>query len=265
MANNEVSYDLLPGIRRSDLWKIHRSPYHFRYEMDHTTKKTPALIFGAAAHKLILEADTFMDEYAVSPVVDRRTREGKAVWAEFVEKCKAEHLEVVSADDYLMIKDMNAAIDAHPIARRLLSGRHEQIFTWTDTKTGERCKIRTDCLTEYRGRQIIVDYKTTDSCEDGAFERSCRKYGYKFQAGMYHEGVFQNTLEDRDFVFVVQEKNEPYAVRCYYCAPEFVKEGYDQFRELIGIYHDCKERDYWPGYEGMVGDIDWFTELLGEG
>ena len=35
-------------------------------------------------------------------------------------------------------------------------------------------------------RKFIVDYKTSDSCEDGHFERSCRQYGYKFgKTGMY--------------------------------------------------------------------------------
>ena len=48
-------------------------------------------------------------------------------------------------------------------------------------------------------RKFIVDYKTTDSCEDGHFERSARQYGYKFQSGMYTEGVTINTGDDYDF------------------------------------------------------------------
>lgn len=242
-------YEFLPGIRRSDLWKLNKSPLHFKYAMDFPIKQTPAMLFGSAAHKLILEADDFFNEYALSPVLDRRTKEGKAEWAAFVAHCEENHLEVIPPADYEMIKAMTAAIDAHPTARQLLTGEHEQIFTWIDPLTGEACKVKVDCITEYNGKKYIVDYKTTDSCEDGHFERSCRKYGYKFQAGMYREGVFQNTLEQYGFAFVAQEKTEPFAVRIYFCTDEWIDEGYDEFRWLIGLYHDCKVNNRWPGYE----------------
>lgn len=251
-----TEYDLIPGIRRSDLWKIHKTPAHFRYEMDHPIGKTPSMLFGAAAHKLILEPDTFFGEYAISPWLDRRTKEGKAEWAAFTAKCEENHLDAISADDYNRIKEMNASIDAHPTARQLLTGEHEKVFTWADPVTGVGCKAKLDCLTEWNGKKYIVDYKTTESCEDGAFERSCRKYGYKFQAGMYREAVLQNTFEDYGFIFVAQEKTEPYIVRVYECTEEFINEGYDQFRYLIGLYYECNQADYWPGYEDgtLLGD-----------
>lgn len=78
---------------------------------------------------------------------------------------------------------------------------------------------------------------------------------------MYTEGVFQNTFEQYGFAFVAQEKKPPYAVRVYFCTPEFVSQGYDQFRELIGIYHSCKETGVWYGYEGAM---DTPAELLEE-
>ena len=78
---------------------------------------------------------------------------------------------------------------------------------------------------------------------------------------MYTEGVFQNTFEQYRFAFVAQEKKPPYAVRVYICTPEFVQQGYDKFRELIGIYHQCKETGNWYGYEGPENMV---TELLEE-
>ena len=37
-----MNYEDMPGIRRSDLWKINKTPLHFRYEMDHPTEPTSA-------------------------------------------------------------------------------------------------------------------------------------------------------------------------------------------------------------------------------
>lgn len=257
MTNKE--YREHDGISKSQLFEISKSPYHLKYAMEHPKEDTKALLFGRAAHKYILEKEDFFNEFVILPNIDRRTSAGKEAYAKFL--LDSEGKEVVSIDDYEVILEMDKAIDAVPLARKLLCGEHEQSFFWTDEVTGEMCKCRPDCLTEYNGMKFISDYKTTDSCADGAFERSCRKYGYKLQAGMYTEGLFQNTFEQYGFAFVAQEKSAPYAVRVYICTPEYINQGYDMFREYIGIYHDCKKTGNWYGYEGA---FDVVTELLEE-
>lgn len=244
-----MSYDTAPGIRRSDLWIINKTPYHFRYRMDHEKEQTKAMLFGSAIHAYILEPDTFRQQYAIAPDCDRRTKDGKEEWADFLDLCAETGADPISIDEMQTINEMAAVLKTNPLAVQLLTGKHEQEFYWTDDLTGERCKCKVDCITTWDGQDWIVDYKTTESCEDGHFERSVAKYGYQFQAGMYCEGVFQSTLTEHRFAFVAQEKSAPYAVRVYLCDPEWVLRGYDKFRELIGIYHQCNETGFWPGYE----------------
>lgn len=251
----DKTYDQLPGVRRSDLWLMHKTPAHFKYNIEHRPEPTKALLFGIAAHAAILEPDKFAAEYAVAPNVDRRTKAGKEEYAAFMEENAGK--TILSSEDTGTIEAMAEAVAAHEVASELLNGRHEMPVVWTDPDTGERCKAKFDCVTVYNGDEYIVDYKTTDSCEDGAFERASRKYGYKFQAGMYSEGYFQATLRQARFAFVAQEKTAPYLVRVYFCDPEYVREGYDIFRMLLGEYHECKERGIWPGYDD--------ADLLAEG
>lgn len=255
MTNKEYRDHI--GISKSNLSKIGISPLHFKYHMDNPQSDTPALIFGRAVHKYILEKEEFFDEVAVAPNVDRRTKQGKADWQEFIEISAGK--DVISQGDFETIKAMSDVVDQHEYARALLTGQHEQSFFWTDEMTGEPCKCRPDCLTEYGGEKLVVDYKTTASCQNGSFERDAKKYGYDLQAGMYTEGMFANTFEPHGFVFVAQEKSAPYAVRIYRCTQGYIEQGYDKFRELIGIYHDCKINDNWYGYEGPN---NMETELL---
>lgn len=245
-----MSYEKAEGIRRSDLWLIHKTPLHFRHAMDNDRERTKALIFGGAVHAYILEPETFRQKYVIAPDCDRRTKDGRAEWADFLDLCAETGAEAITVDEMQTINEMAAALKRDTLAASLLIGEHEKEFYWTDAITGEKCKCKVDCITEGMadGQPIIVDYKTTDSCEDGHFDRSAAKYGYQFQAGMYTEGVFQNTLTEHRFAFVAQEKTAPYAVRVYFCDPEWVKRGYDKFRELIGIYHQCNETGIWPGY-----------------
>lgn len=249
MTNKE--YRENAAISRSELWQMNKTPLHFKYNQEHPKEDTPSLAFGRACHKYILEKDDFSNEFVVAPKIDRRTKAGKEEWAHFTFENMGK--EIITGDDMAVIEDMAEAINSVPIARELLTGIHEKSFFWTDEETGVDCKCRPDCLSEYEGKKYIVDYKTTDSCEDRTFERSVRKYGYKFQAGMYREGVFKNTFDDYGFAFVAQEKKAPYAVRVYICTPEFIDQGYDQFRELIGKYKDCCETGNWYGYEGPMG------------
>ncbi len=257
---SQKEYREAEGISRSELFKIARSPMHFKYALENPAD-SPSLAFGRALHKYVLEKEDFLNDFVILPEINRRTKAGKEEYEKYQIEAFENGRELVSSEDMTVIMEMYDAVMACPLAESLLSGEHEKDFFWTDAATGEKCKCRPDCITEYNGNKYIVDYKSTDSCEDGRFERSCRKYGYKFQAGMYTEGVFQNTFEQHGFAFVAQEKKPPYAVRVYFCTPEFVAQGYDQFRELIGIYHSCRESGNWYGYEGAMNVP---TELLEE-
>lgn len=254
-------YRLSEGVSRSELnVLLTQSPMHLKYAQENGREETLALLEGRAAHKLILEPETFFNEFAIVPKCDRRTKEGKEIYAAFLDE--SEGKDVLTEDSMVKVREMANAMLQNKTAVKFLKGEHEKSFFWTDAQTGEKCKVRPDCLSEVDGVKYIVDYKTTDSCANGHFERSVKKFGYKFQAGMYREGVFQNTFEDYKFAFVAQEKKPPYASRVYICNDDFINEGYEQFREAIGIYHWCKEHDNWYGYEGPE---DIVSELLGEG
>lgn len=260
MTNEE--YRKTEGISRSQLSVLlNQTPLHFHYlETQGGKEDNASFAFGRASHKYILEKDDFFNEFAVAPNCDRRTKVGKQIYQDFVEKNSDK--EIITQDDFETIQAMSEQIDQTPLARQLLTGQVEQSFWWTDEETGEKCKVRPDCITEYDGRKYLVDYKTTDSCQDGHFERSVRKYGYKFQSAMYREGYFNNTFEDVGFIFVAQEKKAPYAARVYFCTDGFIDEGYEQFRKALNLYHYCKSNNSWFGYEGANGT---YTELVEEG
>ena len=219
---------------------------HFKYSLEHPEEDTPALIFGRAVHKYILEADDFFNEFAIAPKCDRRTKEGKAIYEKFEEKAIGK--TIISESDFEIIKEMDAVIKSNKAASRILQGEHEQSFFWTDEETQEVCKCRPDCLAEIKGKKIIVDYKTTEDAETSAFMRSAIKYGYDLQAGMYSEGMSKQTGDDYMFVFVAQEKKPPYAINIVEANADFMAEGRQLFHDLLAIYHECKVTDNWYGY-----------------
>ena len=252
------NYDAIPAVRRSLLWELKKSPAHFKWaaEGEGIDEETPALRLGTLIHCAILEFKDYDNRYLTIPTTDRRTKEGKALYQEYMNKLKPGQ-EPITPDENDMAMQMRAAIVEDPNASKYLTEfRPEQVYVWTDPETGERCKMKADAVTVIDGQDVLIDFKTTDSCADGHFERSVKKYGYQLQAGMYCEGYFANTYREPRFVFVAQEKKPPYACRVYECDPYFVQQGKEEFHRLLQIYHHCKEKDEWPGYPD--------AELLGE-
>lgn len=267
---NEQEYNMAEGIRRSDLWKMEDSPEKFKYFLEHPVEQTPAMVFGSACHKMVLEPKDFGAEYAIAPQIDRRTKEGKKAWEEYQEATDGK--TIVSAEDVETMREMANAIEQCKLANKLIYGKGEteQAFFWTDPETGERCKIKTDRLVKFNRRWYVVDYKTTQCADTFRFNSDIWKMGYYFQAGMYTEGVMHaKKLRKRPgFLFVAQEKKAPYSVNVIEVSEEVMNAGVAKFHELLGKYHNYKVLDMYPGY---VSDVPndafvpgWMLNELGE-
>ena len=250
----EKEYRQSEGISRSELWRLRESPEKFRWFQEHPEPSTPTLVFGAAVHKLLLEPDTFDAEFAVAPECDRRTKDGRDAYSAFL--MASDGKNIISLADYEKAAEMAQKALEMPFVKKLLDGEHEKPFYWVDELTGELCKIRVDCISTIGGRPVIVDYKSAADASTDGFTRSVINYGYDFQAGMYCEGVERLTGQKPLFVFVAQEKTAPYAVNILQADDLMVQRGRDIFRELIGIYHECKQTGNWYGYLGAYNVIN---------
>lgn len=250
----EMEYNAAEGIRRSDLWRMEDSPEKFKYFLEHPIEQTPAMAFGSACHKMILEPNDFGNEYAIAPEINRRTNAGKAEWEEF---CNANQGKtIITQDDAAVMAEMEAALEACPLANGLIreEAQTEVPLFWKDPETGEKCKAKLDIVKQEDGKYVIVDYKTALHADTFRFNSEMWKLGYHFQAGFYTEGLMNAfNLDYRPrFLFVAQEKKPPYSVNVIEVSEEVMAAGIAKFHELLKRYQECKMLDAWPGY---VSDV----------
>lgn len=250
----EKEYRNYPAISHSSLLKIGESPEKFKYYLENKEEPTKSLIFGQLFHKMALLPESLKDDFIIIPNVDRRTKEGKNIYSEFLRSCEGRIS--VNEDMIEQSEKMVESLFKNDFANKLLKGYKEKEFFWIDILTQEPCKCRFDCITDINDTLIAVDLKTTDNAETEAFTRSSIKYGYDVQAAMYLDGLKANTNKDAIFVFIAIEKNPPYSINILQADKLFIKRGYDRFRELIGIYHDCKISNNWYGYLGKYNQIN---------
>ncbi len=244
ISNRE--YRQREGISSTELKKISKSPAHFRYWKEHPQEDTPALLLGRAAHKYVLETYDFFNEFAVAPVCDRRTKEGKETWAKFIEE--SEGKDVITQEQFEQIDAMRTAAYATPFVSKLLSGEKELSFWGVDEETGLTLKVRPDCITELNGRHILIDFKTCSDADNMKFCKDSIKFNYDLQLAMYRDVLKQNTGHDYTVVIIAQEKTAPYVTNVFQLSENYLKAGEDFYKEMLIVYKHCLDTDTWHGY-----------------
>ena len=146
-----------------------KSPEYFRFMMDNPQPATPAMKFGSAIHMNVLQPEEFNKHYVVSPKFDKRTKQGKADYAEFTNNNMFK--TVISENEYELIEQMTSKLMRDSDAKTLLNGGFkEQIIAWENQEHDVKCRGMLDVYREDVG--IIVDLKTTQDSSYYGFANS---------------------------------------------------------------------------------------------
>ena len=244
----EQEYRNHPGVNKSTLWEIRKSPKHYKWLLEHPTEDTQALKMGRLIHMCVLESQKLKESYIVAPDVDKRTKDGKAAWAEFLEQ--AGDREIITMDEFSEAESISRSVwkDAYKLLEGALA---EVVMFWDDPRTGIGCKCRVDAMMELDDRFIMVDLKTCADASTGAFVRDALKYGYHVQAAHYMNGAKANNLNKGkpiEWWFIAVEKKEPYAVNLIRADEGFLDEGQFRLMGLMDRLDECLKTNEWPGY-----------------
>ena len=238
-----------PSLSVSGAKRILDSPARFRWERDNPPAKK-VFDFGHAAHKKVLGVG--LDVVACPP--DLLASNGAASTTkakEWIAQAKADGKVVLSAKDIAVIDAMAHALDASEAADLFREGQPEVSMLWRDKETNVLLRGRADWITTYHGVPLIVDYKTTGTANPEAFAWEAGRLDYPMQDDWYREGAEACTGDPHGFVFVAQEKTEPYLVSVIELDDETREIGAQRNAVARRLYLDCMTRDQWPAYPGI--------------
>ena len=190
---------------------------------------------GELVHLAVLEPYIYKAEVGVLPEgLDRRTKEGKSLYAEL--SIQYRHL-VTPAE----AADIRGIVEAtHAVAATLLATAtvEESIF-WE--RAGVPCKSRIDG----RNGGVVFDLKTTTDAT--AFEREAFRYRYHVQAAFYLDALRACGEPAERFAFIVVEKTAPYLSTIFWAEDEVIDAGRIEYLRDLETYKRCLADDYWPG------------------
>jgi exodeoxyribonuclease VIII len=253
-----------PAVGSSGLKLLERSPLHYwtRYRAPdrEPNEPTPAMKLGTAWHTAVFEPARFAEEYIEIPEgLDKRTKEGKALWADI----EASGRQPITAADLARLESMAEAARSHPAAQVIFdqAGMAEASMFWVDASTGLHCKIRPDFAVEpcamFRNG-LVVDGKTCEDASPPEFGRQAWNLEYGLQAAWYVDGYQQvfGTRRPPGFVWLVQEKDAPFATAVYSAGDDLLEFGRRRYRKLLDVLARCESSGLWPGYPIHVAPLE---------
>lgn len=251
-----IEYHAWDAQNFSSLKLANRTLAHYRYEKTHPREQTAAMALGQATHCAVLEPERFAVDYAAAPECDRRTKVGKATWAEFV--LEHGHAEALKAEDFALCQGMSAAAWAHPLASEILkgAGANEVSALWVDPETGLPSKCRPDRITTFDGWTHVVDVKTAQDASPRGFRKAIANFDYHQQAAWYLDGLSEVEPRERRFTFIAIESKPPHCVAVYSLDEWAIEQGRDELRDSRLGVAAALESNEWPGYANEILTLD---------
>lgn len=245
-----------PGISKSHLQELLRSPAHYQEWLKNPDKPTADMEFGSACHVAVLEPELFKEKIITWPeeILLKAGKPGVVQMREDFKKANSGKI-VISKEQIEIIGKIIESVYSHPLAHNLLEGMKEKTLFWKNEESDLLCKARPDCINKKLG--MIVDLKITSDASNEAFKRTTAKFGYHLQAAFYMQGI--NLLKEFDginqFVFVCVENKAPYSVAIYELHREAMGLGSIRCQEMLEIFKKCSKTKSWPGYPNEIQEL----------
>lgn len=230
---------------------LRTSPARWKWEQENKPVKK-VWDFGHAAHAKVLGVGA---KVATIPA-DKLAKNGAASTTaakEWIAEQRAAGIVPLKAEEMAVVDAMAEALEIHPVAKDLLSdGKPEVSLAWRDPETRALLRGRADWLTEYHGTPVVVDYKTCDDANPTEFAWDVRKFDYHMQDTWYRQMLDAITGTPHGFLFIVQEKSEPYLVSVVQLNNLLRADGAERNAAARALWVDLMTRDEWPAYPGIT-------------
>jgi hypothetical protein len=241
---------------------IQGSPRHVIERIRNPKPANESQVLGSALHCAILQPHLFPDKFAVWPGGDRRRKEVKDAYEQFMQNHASK--EILSSEQGKQVEGMVVEIMAHAGARALLQrciGRELSLFHNDVVPT----KARLDAY----GHGIVLDIKTTRGrASENGFKHSIAQWSYGIQAAAYQRVLNALNIPCNHFVFVVVESEYPHCVGVYELEDEVIDLYSPKVERALQLWAECVAKDEYPAYSQEVVKIGvpaWLRRQLEEG
>ncbi len=286
-------YHAADGTSKSKLDAIHVSPLNYWDKYVNPDREPQedkhCFLIGGATHALILEPETFQQNYDVGfdkeffphaldtidelkaelkshhlPVSGNKSEliarlmsfDGVYTADCFLDLMKQDYIKslgdknIVPAVDYKnMLRSLESLNKHHTAGKLLKDALVEQSF-FVEDEFGWVRKCRPDAIT--KNGQIWIDLKSTTDVSSDGFGRTISKFRYLVQAAWYLDIAKMHYGSDapKIFAFIAAQKQRPHDIAVHFVTEEQLQFGRIQYQKDYELLRDCMENNIWHGCDG---------------
>lgn len=209
---------------------------------------------GSLVDCLITEPEKFERRYVVAPKCDRRTKAGKALWAEAQEEAAAKCAQVIPEEWLFNAKAIASKLRNDPVASVYLQGKGQEPHFWTDKEHEIECRYLPDIEDPENG--MLIDLKKTKSANPKHFAKQAYSLGYDIQVAHYREGYRDRYGEyPRQIVLLSYEWDFPHNWSANIITEALIDEGCRRREEAMCTLKQCRGVNEWPSWGVHVMDV----------
>lgn len=255
------------GISNSKIKDFERSPLLFYQKHVINSLEEPdkdCYRIGRAAHCLALEPEKFNERFIILPEINRKTKEGKAQFAEWQQKAKDNNSDIITIEEHDKFKKMAEMLLSKNIGSLIFEhADFEREIYLTCPITGLERKIKPDiCIPPNKidilPFGLLADYKTTQDARTEAFTKSIWNLKYDYQDAYYtetwcyHYGLNPDS-EMPPFIFIPVEKTLPHDCNFIDLEPvDRIMTRDNVIRPILRQIAECYQTNNWHGYDDSV-------------
>lgn len=246
---------------------LHAWHAHPRLNPNYVEDVSDEFDFGTAAHDLLLEGGTARicvidpENYRSKPTKANPEGAVPKGWTNGAiraarDEARANRLVPIlpwhNARLSSMIEVAQRYLAQSELAELLLDGKPEQKLHWQEG--GAHCRARLDWITG--DKALILDYKSCRSANPHHFTGMAVSFGYTMQEAFYRRGVKAVHGKEPRFVFLLQEKEPPFACSLVAFDPAMQEIGDRQAQYAIALWTHAMQTGQWPGYPSRVAHLE---------
>ena len=250
-------------ISASDIKNFLKSPKYYFWNKYNKVEKDDGrhYVIGSALHEMIMEPHLFNSNYTVIPKIDKRTKEGKLAYENFL--IEAQGKTIINEEEMLMIVEMVKNATENKTFVSLLENSYRELSAYlVDEKTGLKIRMRPDIMCQ--SKSTIVDIKSCLDSSPKQFKGNVYSYGYSLSAAFYSD-----FLNRENYIFAAIEKQEPYQTALYSLNDEMMEYGRTQYRLGLDLLKWSYDNNYWCDHNEFeilkecheLGNLEQFFEI----
>ena len=225
-------YNNVSKISSTDIILFLKSPREFFYsKMQNATNAKNIYLESAVLYYV-------NNKYVVAPKLDRRTKQGKEDYANFLSK----HINhtILSEDEFANIKGMSLSLKLNPLFISYLNKGEVEMSNYNTCKdTNIEIKTRPSIKT-FEDPSTIIDIQCCIDSSEKKFVSDFFNFNYAIRSSFNLDFSQSNKI-----IYALIEKNPPYQLSFYSLPKEVILQGRKEYKMALSLLKWSYENNFW--------------------